>query len=154
MKILFFAYLVCFILDTHPNVMRHRWQRAWVYETAHEVAEKTDATPQEGLRLMEIPVHESGFDAKAVGSKGERGRWQVHGGSDFSAREALRRLRAGMVSFVGCRRAEDRVTLPNGVKTTCQEMIDHRVGPADDYLAAHPPPPVDRSEEVFAWETD
>ena len=135
MQALLFAYYVLFVLDIHPDYMRRSWQRHWVYDTAHEVAYKTTAAPDEGLRMMEIAKNESGFDPDAVGKKGERGRWQVLGGKDFSAREALRRMRVqGMLGFVGCRHAEDRVVLQNGVKTTCQEMIDHRIGPADRYL--------------------
>ena len=89
---------------------------------------------------MEIPVHESGFDPTAVGKRGEKGRWQVLGGKDFGAPAALGRLRMGMVSFVGCRHASDVVVI-QGMKTTCQAMIDRRVGPADKYLETHAPPP-------------
>jgi hypothetical protein len=143
MRTLLFAFYVVFVLDAHPEMMRRSWQRHWVYDTAREVA-KTDASPQEGLRLMEIPVHESGFDPKAVGRKGEKGRWQILGGNDFSANEALRRMRyQGMMGFVGCggKKEEDKVLLPNGVHTTCGELVEHRVGPADAYLLEHRPPP-------------
>ncbi len=140
--LLLFAYYVVFVLDTHPECMRRAFQRRWVYDTAREVA-ATQADLQEGMRMMEIPAHESGYDPSAVGKRGERGRWQVLGGNDFSANAALARMRLGMVSFVGCRRAEDHVVLPNGVKTTCQQMIDNRVGPADRYLVEHPPPPAE-----------
>lgn len=136
-----FAYLVLFVLDVHPEFMRSSWQRNRVYSIAAEVA-ASDATPREGLRGMQIASQESGYDRGAVGRLGERGPWQVRGGKDFSWREALRRMRVqGMLGFVGCRRAADRVVLPNGVHTTCQEMVDHRVGPADRYLEEYPAPP-------------
>lgn len=157
LHVLLYAYYVVFTLDVAPAYMRHKWQRKWVYDAAHEVADKTDATPGEGLRLMLIAKEETGFDPSAIGAKGERGRWQVLGGNDFSAAEALRRMRqGGMVSFVGCRHAADHVTLPNGVKTTCQEMIDHRIGPADAYAEAHPwlkAPPNSDSQlgDVASW---
>ncbi len=120
--------------------MRGPWQRARVYSIAAEVA-ASDATPQEGLRGMQIAARESGFDRSAVGKLGERGPWQVLGGHDFSWHEALRRMRVqGMVAFVGCRHAEDEVVV-DGYRTTCQHMIDNRIGPADRYLAEHPAPP-------------
>jgi hypothetical protein len=151
MKALLFAYYVLFVLDVHPEFMRHAWQRRKVYDTATEVAYKTTAVPGEGLRLMQIGARETGYDETAVGKRGERGRWQVLGGNDFSAKEALRRMRVqGMVAFVGCRHAEDHVTLPNGVKTTCQEMVDNRIGPADRYLAEHRPPTTLQPENGYA----
>jgi hypothetical protein len=149
MKVLLFAYYVLFVLDTHPAFMRHGWQRRWVYTDAHEVAFKTDADPGEGLRMMQIAKMESGFYPKAVGKKGECGAWQILGGTDCSAREALRRMRVqGMVAYVGCRHASDVVVLPEGTKTTCQEMIDNRIGPADQYLAEHRPPSAETVEEI------
>jgi hypothetical protein len=153
LKTLLFAYYVLFVLDTHPQFMRHGWQRKWVYDTAHEVAEKTNAAPDEGLRMMQIASQESGFDPHAIGNRGERGRWQVLGGKDFSAKEALRRMRIqGMVGFVGCRKAGDKVTLPNGVHTTCQEMIDDRIGPADSYFSTHRAPVFNSQDEEMALE--
>lgn len=146
MKILLFAYYVCFVVDVWPQFMRHAWQRREVYAIAREVAYDTEAGPQTGLRLMQVAGQESGFYRGAVGRKGERGPWQVLGGSDYSAREAIRRMDLGMVSFVGCRHAEDKVTLPEGTKTTCLEMVDHRIGPADRYLSEHPPPPAPAAE--------
>jgi hypothetical protein len=141
-KFLLYAYYILFVLDTHPKFMTHGWQRAWVYTDARQVAFHTDASPSEGLRMMQIAKMESGFFPNAVGRKGECGAWQVLGGTDCSAKEALRRMRIqGMVAYVGCRHASDVVTLPEGTRTTCQEMIDNRIGPADRYLADHPPPP-------------
>lgn len=135
------AYYVSFVLAIWPVFMRHGWQRARVYSIADEVAH-TDATPREGLRLMQIAARESGFDRSAIGHKGERGCWQVMPPArSYGASEALWRMRyQGMVAFVGCRHADDKVVLPNGVHTTCQEMIDHRIAAADAYLAAHPAP--------------
>jgi hypothetical protein len=151
MKAFLFAYYVIFVLDVHPEFMRRGWQRRQVYEAASEVAYKTDADPGEGLRMMQIAARETGYDKTAVGKAGERGRWQVLGGNDFSAKEALRRMRVqGMVAFVGCRHAEDKVTLPNGVKTTCQEMVDDRIGPADRYLTEHRPPTTLQPENGYA----
>jgi len=141
MKTLLFAYYVVFCLDVWPQFMRYGYQRREVYAVAHEVAFDTTASPDVGLRLMQIAGHESGFYRGAVGKRGERGPWQVLGGNDFSAREALRRMALGMVSFVGCRHASDAVVLPEGTKTTCQEMVDNRIGPADRYFATHPAPP-------------
>jgi hypothetical protein len=139
-KILLFAYYVLFVLDVHPDYMRHHWQRVRVYDTAREVA-NTDATPQDGLRLMQIACRESGFDPGAIGKKGERGRWQVMPpAKSYGAHEALWRMRnQGMVAYVGCHHASDVVTV-DGFKTTCQQMIDNRIGPADAYLVEHRPP--------------
>jgi hypothetical protein len=143
-KALLFAYYVLFVLDVHPDYMRHGWQRTRVYDTAREVAFKTNASPRDGLRLMQIACRESGFDPKAIGKKGERGRWQVMPpAKSYGADEALWRMRnQGMVAFVGCRHASDVVTI-DGFKTTCQQMIDNRIGPADAYFAEHRPPPPD-----------
>ena len=149
MKTLFYAYLVLFILDQHPEFMHKWWQRDRVYATAKEVAFKTDADPQEGLRLMQIALRESGFDEKAVGKAQEKGRWQVLSGNDHSAARALWLLRhQGILGFIGCRHTEDKVTLPEGTKTTCREMVLNRIGSADDYLADHPPPPADRAVDT------
>jgi hypothetical protein len=141
-NVLLFAYYIVFVLDRHPDMMRRAEQRAWVYDTAREVT-KTDANVSEGLRLMNIPARESGYYAQAIGKHGERGRWQILGGKDFSANEALRRMRTqGMMGFVGCGNAKeaDEVVLPNGVKTTCGELVAHRVDDADSYLSEYHPP--------------
>lgn len=142
MKLLLFAFYVCFVLDTWPQFMRHAWQRVEVYAIALDAAGNTDATPKEGLRLMQIAGVESGFWRKAVGKMGERGPWQIMPPArSYGAREALWRMRhLGMLAYVGCRRAEDKVVLPEGTKTTCHEMVEHRIGPADEYLARHPAP--------------
>jgi hypothetical protein len=149
MKALFYAYLVLFVLDVHPEFMRKWWQRERVYKTAAKVAFKTDADPGEGLTLMQIAARESGYDEKAVGKAGERGEWQIYYGPDYSAAHALWLMRhQGMVAFVGCRHASDHVVLPDGTKTTCQEMIDNRIGPARAYLAEHRPPPPEMTPAV------
>lgn len=151
MKALLFAYYVLFVLDVHPEFMRRSWQRRRVYSIAHEVAYETAAKPKSGLRLMQIAVRESGYDRMAVGKLGERGPWQIMPpAKEYGAREALRRMEvAGMVSFVGCRHASDVVTV-EGYKTTCQEMIDKRIGPADRYFDEHPPPPESSESTVVA----
>lgn len=151
MKLYVFAFLVCFVLDVHPAFMRAAWQRSRVYAAAHEVADKTDATPREALRLMQIGARESGYDPTAVGKKGERGVWQVMPPArEYGAREALSRMRGlGMVAFVGCRHADDEVVV-DGFRTTCQHMIDNRIGPADAYLAEHPAPPSDSADVAVA----
>jgi len=146
---LLFAFYVCFVLDVWPKYMVRGWQRAEVYAIARDVA-STDATPGEGLRLMQIAGMESGFWRRARGRKGEVGPWQIMPPArSFGASEALSRMRGqGMVAYVGCRRAEDKVTLPEGTRTTCREMIEHRVGPADAYLAQHRAPTAPPPEEV------
>ena len=152
MKTLLYAFYVVFVLDTHPEMMRRASQRADVYACAKDVA-GTDASPGEGLRLMQIAALESGFYGKAHGKKGETGPWQIMPpATSFGAHEALRRMRGqGMVAYVGCRHASDVVVI-EGTKTTCQAMIDHRTLPADAYLATHPAPPPPRPETELAAE--
>jgi len=60
----------------------------------------------------------------------------------------------GMVSYVGCRHIEDHVVLPGGTKTTCRELVAHRVERADLYfMAFDPPEPVDvLVATTIAWE--
>lgn len=149
---LLFAFYVCFVLDDWPQFMRHSWQRLDVYAIAHDVADNTDATPAEGLHLMQTAGMESGFYRKAKGKKGEIGPWQIMPPArSYGAKEALFRMRVqGMVGFVGCRHADDAVVLPEGTKTTCQKMVDNRIGPADRYLAEHRPPTTLEPENDYA----
>lgn len=135
-------YLVLFVVDVHPGFMRHARQRDEVYAIAADVA-STDATPAEALRLMQIAAMESSFTRAARGRAHEVGPWQIMPpAASYGAKEALWRMRhQGMLAYVGCRRAGDVVTLPEGTKTTCAEMIEHRIQPADAYLAEHRPPP-------------
>jgi hypothetical protein len=155
MRIFMFAYLVCFALDVWPKYMVTSWQRKAIYSIAHEVAE-TDGSLQEDLRLMNIAGWESGFRRDAKGKAGERGPWQIMPPAvSFGAKEALSRMRiAGMVSYVGCRRAEDEVVLPGGTKMTCQKMIDNRIRPADEYLENYPPPSEESDEREEALDPE
>jgi hypothetical protein len=55
---------------------------------------KTDADEQEALGLVKIAIHESGAKVKAIGDGGRAfGPFQIRGGRDYSATEALRRYR-------------------------------------------------------------
>ena len=97
-------------------------------------------TPWKMLRLLNVSALESGFDRTAVGKLGERGAFQILGGRDFSAREALRRMDVqGMVAYVGCRHAEDRVVV-QGTATTCAELVAHRTEKADLWFMGFEPP--------------
>jgi hypothetical protein len=133
------AYLMLFILSRFPprdergrvnardaHGLRERSRCAW--EIAH-----TDCGPEECLRLANIPALESGYEYRAVGKQGERGPWQIHPPArSYGAREALARLRAqGIFGYIGCGSARTKL---------CEDMAEHRTGPARDWLAEHPWP--------------
>jgi hypothetical protein len=119
------AYLLAFVAFFFPHLTRY--QQSEARAIADEVAH-TDGTPQEDLRPVNIAAMESYFDRRAVGKLGERGAWQILGGRDFSAREALRRMRVlGMQGFVGCTRP-------------CPAIVAHRVDRADLWRMAMEPP--------------
>lgn len=109
----------------------------------------TDATPEEGLRLMNIAALESNFDRHVTGHHGEQGAFQVMPPArSYGADEALRRMRRqGMAGFVGCRHAEDVVTI-GGRRMTCQQMIDHRVEKAEAFRMAFDPPTLEGYGEL------
>ena len=139
-----FAYVLSFVFACWPN-MPARQQR----DARATVAEVTQlpTSPWTMLRLVNIAALESGFRPDAVGPRGERGRWQVLGGTDFSAAEALRRLSLGMVSYVGCHREDERVVV-HGAATTCAALIAHRVDRADLWFFGHEPPGSDVAAPV------
>lgn len=119
------AYLIAFVLTVWPHLTKY--QDREMRAIAAEVA-ATDGTAQEDLRLMNIAALESGFSRKAVGKMGERGAFQVLGGKDFSAKEALRRMRVqGMDHYCGCR-------------TTCPALVANRIDRADLYRMGFEPP--------------
>jgi Transglycosylase SLT domain len=146
------AYYIAFALSCWPNIVHRPRQNREMRAIAAEVA-STDATPFEGRRLMNIAALESNFDRTAKGKMGEMGAWQIMPPfKSYGAKEALRRMRGqGMVGYVGCRHAEDEVVL-NGIKTTCQAIIDHRVDKADLYGWVFPPPtvPANDTERLVA----
>ena len=132
------AYLLAFVASFWPHLTTYQWHEA--EEIAAEVA-RLKTSPWKMLRLVNIAASESCFDRTAVNKEsGARGPFQVLGGDDFSAREALRRMEVqGMVAFVGCRKAEDRVHV-QGSLVTCADLVDHRVGKADLWFMGHEPP--------------
>jgi hypothetical protein len=122
------AYLLSFVVTFWPHLGRYQQREA--VAIAEEVA-NTQGDVLEDLTLMNIAAMESGFSRSAVGKAGERGPWQVSTDEgrnhDFSAKEALRRMRTqGMLGYVGCRHAQDEVVLA-GVRLTCAEVVAHRV---------------------------
>lgn len=140
MKTLLAAYLYAFISAFWPQFTAHPWQEREARAVISDIV-STDATPMEALRLANIAALESGFRRDAKGRDGEVGAFQIMkprmGGG---AREALYRMRVqGMIAYVGCRRAEDRVVV-RGVETTCAQMVAHRVERADLFRMAFDPP--------------
>jgi hypothetical protein len=132
-------YLIAFVLWFWPYVASHPRQFRDMKLDAIEVA-ALDTSAWKKVRMMNIAALESGFIRDAVGPLGERGAWQVYGGSDYSAKEALRRLDAqGMVGYVGCRSDSDIVRL-KGVTTTCAKLIANRVDRANLWIMAVEPP--------------
>lgn len=132
MHTLLTSYLIAFVLSCWPSVAKHHRQNLEMRAIASEVA-TLRTTPGKMLRLMNIAALESGFDRTAKGKAGECGARQILGGHDCSAREALRRMdEQGMVAYVGCRHIDDPVVV-NGVRTTCRELVAHRVDKADLY---------------------
>jgi hypothetical protein len=134
------TYLMTFVLTWWPHVADYSYQlretKAVVSETA-----ALHTTGWKKLRLLNVAALESGFRRNAVGPLGERGAWQILGGTDFSAKEALRRMdQQGMVAYVGCRHVDDKVVVQGGVKTTCRELIAHRIDKADLFFMAFDPP--------------
>jgi len=135
------AYLIAFVLAFWPAVGKRPYQYKDMKSIAVEVA-ALHTTPNKKLRLMNTAAMESGFRRDAVGKAGERGPWQILGGHDFSAKEALRRMdEQGMVAYVGCRHIDDAVVLPGGTRTTCRQMIANRIDRADLYSWVFEPPP-------------
>jgi hypothetical protein len=136
------AYLLAFVQAFWPNLTRY--QRHEVKTIVADIA-STNGTPLEDLTLVNIAALESNFDTHAKGDHGRsHGAFQVSddGGKnhDYSAREALRRMRTqGMVGYVGCRHLEDHVVLSTG-PTTCVEMIAHRTDRALLFLFGNDPP--------------
>src|ERR1700733_4154422 len=105
MKTALLPYLCPCVCAFWPHISNYQRHEAKTVIT--EVVMTTDATPLESLEMLNIAALESGFDTHAVGKGGERGAFQVStdGGRnhDFSAREALRRMRVqGMIAYVGC----------------------------------------------------
>jgi len=137
------AYLHAFVIAFWPQFLAHGYQVREAKAVVADIA-STDATPQEALRLANIAALESGFRRDAKGPAGECGAFQVMPPyRSCDAREALYRMRVhGMVSYVGCRHAEDRVVI-QGHPTTCAEMIAHRVDRADLWLMAFDLPRVE-----------
>ena len=62
------AYYLAFVTAFWPDLTRY--QRREVSIIVRDVA-STDATPREGLRLVNIAAAESSFDTRAVGRHGE-----------------------------------------------------------------------------------
>ena len=88
----------------------------------------TDATLEEALTLVNIAALESGFERAARGALGEVGAFQnIHGHPGAKAALALLRLQ-GMLGYCGCPRRSPR----------CDLLVEHRTGPARQWLAAHP----------------
>jgi hypothetical protein len=96
------TYFLLFAMTIWPPRTQHR-EREMV-AIAIDVA-STNATPEEGLILMNIAALESNFNRKALGRAGERGAFQVMPPAvSFGAAEALRRLRLqGIEGYCGCR---------------------------------------------------
>lgn len=141
MHTLLTAYLVAFVLTFWPSVATHPRQFREMRECASEVA-SLPTPSRKMLRLMNTAALESGFRHDAKGALGECGPWQILGGRDCSAREALRRMdEQGLVAYVGCRHAEDHVVI-QWTPTTCAELIAHRIDKADLYAMGFDPPPV------------
>ena len=144
------AYLIAFVLSCWPSVAKHHRQDLEMRAIASEVA-ALPTTPNKMLRLMNTAAMESGFDRTAKGQLGECGAWQILGGYDCSAKEALRRMDTqGMVAYVGCRHLEDKVIV-QGRRTTCAALVAHRVDKADLYSWVFPPPTLeDAGADVIA----
>ena len=146
------VYLLAFVHAFWPNLTRY--QRHEVKLIVTEIATKTDGDALEDLFLVNTAALESNFDTHAVGKGGEKGAFQVStdGGRnhDFSAREALRRIRVqGWVAYVGCRHAEDHVVVA-GTPTTCAAMIEHRTEKAVLYRLAFDPPTPEAPDTALA----
>lgn len=129
------AYLLAFIALTWPHLTQY--QRAEARAIVHEIVTKTDGTALEDLELVNFSHEESGFDRTAVNPRsGARGAFQVLGGQDFSAAEALRRLRTqGPHGYCGCVRPG---AAPTGHE--CPDMVSARMDRAVLYRMGFEPP--------------
>jgi hypothetical protein len=92
-----------------------------------EIADVPGMTPERGLQMVEIAWMESGFDPKAIGKAGEKGRWQVMPpASSFGAKEASHRLDVqGLQGFCGCPKP-------------CPNIMKHRSERSRAWFRSHP----------------
>jgi hypothetical protein len=131
------TYFLLFAMTIWPPRTQHRERE--MRAIAEEVA-RTDATPEEGLVLMNIAALESYFSRTALGKAGERGAWQVMPpAKSYGAKEALRRLRlVGIERYCGC--------VPGS--EFCRRMAENRTWQARLWRLAFDPP---KPEDVY-WQ--
>jgi hypothetical protein len=153
MQTLLAAYFLAFAMVFWPPTDKHRYREMKAITT--DLATH-HAGPLEGLYLTNIVAMESGFERYGRDGKlGEVGAFQIRPfpgttraqlaeWRDHGADEALRRFRAqGIYGYMGC-------TPGTGAKlvagATCEEMAENRIGKAQLYYWAFPPPSEDATD--------
>jgi hypothetical protein len=138
------AYILLFAMTVWPPRTQHRARE--MRAIAEDIA-STDASPLEGLKLMNIAAYESNFDTLAINHEGSGalGPFQIMPpAASYGADEALRRLRQqGIMGFMGCPTATDR----------CLRMAERRTWQARLWRMGYEPPVEDNEAagNPYSW---